>query len=195
MLLNPIRECSTPKAVCPHQHAASIILAEAGEDVRREGLLRTPERFAKAMKAITEGYHMTLDEVVGQGVFEAEGRGLVSVKDIEFYSMCEHHMLPFWGKVSVSYYPSEKIIGLSKVPRIVELFSRRFQVQERITQQVAQAIQQALDPRAVFVRVQAAHLCMMMRGIEKQHSSTVTETMIGVDNLSADEKSRLFSSI
>jgi GTP cyclohydrolase I len=179
----------------PLEHAARQILRSSGEDLDREGLLRTPERFKRAMMDLTEGYRLEPREVIGEGAFEAEGSGLVSVREVEFYSLCEHHMLPFWGKASVAYYPRSRILGLSKVPRLVDLFARRFQVQERLTRQVAEALREALDPRAVAVRVEACHLCMMMRGVEKQHSSTITEFQIGVESLSALEQSRLWEAL
>lgn len=175
--------------------AAALILRAAGEDVQREGLGRTPERFRKAMLHLLSGYEGSPREVVGEGVFKAEGTGLVSVKDVEFYSLCEHHMLPFWGKASVGYYPRRKILGLSKIPRLVDLFARRFQVQERLTDQLAQAMVELLSPRAVAVRVSACHLCMMMRGVEKQNSHTVTESSRGLEKLSAGEVERLWKSL
>jgi len=175
--------------------AATLILKAAGEDLHREGLLQTPARFRKAMGELTEGYRLTPADVIGQGVFQAEGRGLVSVREVEFYSLCEHHLLPFWGKASVAYYPNEKIVGLSKIPRILDVFARRFQVQERLTRQIAEALHEALSPRAVAVRIQASHLCMMMRGVEKQKSDTVTEFEIGVNDLTATEQNRLWESL
>jgi GTP cyclohydrolase I len=183
------------RAIAPNEMAASLIIQSAGEDLKREGLLRTPERFSKAVRELTSGYVQSVSEVIGQGVFEAEGQGLVSVKNVEFYSLCEHHLLPFWGKVSVAYYPDQKIVGLSKIPRIVDLFARRFQVQERLTRQVAEALQEAVGPRAVAVRMEAAHLCMMMRGVEKQSSTTMTEFAIGLESLSEMEKDRLWKSL
>ena len=175
--------------------AAALILRASGEDVQREGLERTPERFRKAMLHLLSGYEKSPREVVGEGVFKAEGTGLVSVKEVEFYSLCEHHMLPFWGKASVAYYPRRKILGLSKIPRLVDLFARRFQVQERLTDQLAAAMVDLLNPRAVAVRVSACHLCMMMRGVEKQNSHTVTEASRGLDKLSAGEVERLWKSL
>ncbi|MBC7384991.1 MAG: GTP cyclohydrolase I FolE [Cryobacterium sp.] len=175
--------------------AAELILRSVGEDLEREGLERTPERFAKALREITGGYAVTLEDAIGQGVFPAEGKGLVAVKKIEFYSMCEHHMLPFFGTVSAGYYPSEKILGLSKIPRIIEMFSRRFQVQERMTRQIGDAIFSAVAPRAVAVKVTGCHLCMMMRGVRKQDSETTTEYTRGMENLSADEAARLYMNL
>jgi GTP cyclohydrolase I len=175
--------------------AAELILRSAGEDLTREGLLRTPQRFSKAMRELCSGYGLSLADAVGEGVFDAEGKGLVSVKCVEFYSLCEHHMLPFFGSASVAYYPGTKILGLSKVPRIVDLFSRRFQVQERLTREIAEAIQESISPRAVVVRMTGTHLCMVMRGVKKQDSETTTEFVLGLENLSELEKSRLFGSL
>ena len=175
--------------------AASLIFKSIGEDPTREGLLRTPERYTKAIEQILSGYEMSVDETIGKGVFAAEGAGLVTVQEVEFYSLCEHHMLPFWGTASVAYYPSQKIVGLSKIPRLIEIFSRRLQVQERLTHQVAEALKELVDPRAVAVRVKASHLCMMMRGVEKQRSQTVTETVFGLENLAPHEKERIWSAL
>ena len=175
--------------------AGSLILRAAGEDTEREGVRKTPQRFAKAMKHLTSGYAMTASEAVGEGVFDAEGSGLVCVRNVEFYSLCEHHMLPFWGKASVAYYPNKKILGLSKIPRIVEVFARRFQVQERLTREVTQAVQELIEPRAVATRVKACHLCMMMRGVEKQQSDTVTEYSNGLETLSDSEQKRLWAAL
>ena len=155
-------------------------LALLGEDPEREGLRRTPERVARSLAALTGGYAMEVADVVGQGVFEEASDQMVMVRDIEMYSLCEHHLLPFFGKVHVAYVPDGKIIGLSKLPRIVDVFARRLQVQERLTQQIADAICEVLQPRGVGVVIEAAHLCMMMRGVEKQNSSTLTSALRGV---------------
>jgi GTP cyclohydrolase I len=155
-------------------------LALLGEDPEREGLQRTPERVAKSLAWLTSGYAMEVGDVVGEGVFAEAHDNMVMVRDIEMYSLCEHHLLPFFGKVHVAYVPDGKIIGLSKLPRIVEVFARRLQVQERLTQQVADAVCEVLQPRGVGVVIEASHLCMMMRGVEKQNSSTITSALRGV---------------
>ncbi|MBI1380573.1 MAG: GTP cyclohydrolase I FolE [Planctomycetaceae bacterium] len=155
------------------------LLENLGEDPTREGLVRTPLRVAKSLAELTAGRNQTVEEVVGQGVFEEDCSEMVLVKDIEFYSLCEHHMLPFFGKAHVAYIPNGRIIGLSKLPRIVDLFARRLQVQERMTQQIAQAIWDVLQPKGVGVVTDAAHLCMMMRGVQKQNSSTMTSCLLG----------------
>lgn len=175
--------------------AAQLILRQVGEDEKREGLVETPRRFAKALGEICSGYRKTLAEVIGQGVFKAEGNGLVAVQNVEFFSLCEHHMLPFWGQVSVAYYPDRQILGLSKVARVVELFARRLQVQERLTREVATGIAEAVSPRAVGVRIKAAHTCMMMRGVQKQKSETVSEYFHKLESLSESERVRLFKSL
>ena len=155
------------------------LLAELGEDPAREGLARTPARFEAALRFLTSGYHMDLKRIVNHALFKVKYDEMVIVKDIEFFSLCEHHLLPFFGKIHVAYLPKEKVIGLSKIPRIVDMFARRLQVQERLTQQVAEAIQQVLEPKGVGVVCEARHFCMMMRGVEKQHSGTVTSAMLG----------------
>jgi GTP cyclohydrolase I len=155
------------------------VLEMLGEDPSREGLVRTPERYEKAMRYLTSGYSTNLDEIVNGALFTAKVDSMVMVKDIEFFSMCEHHMLPFFGKMHVAYLPKDKVIGLSKIPRIIDMFARRLQLQERLTQQVAEAVVEAMGPRGVGVLCEARHLCMMMRGVEKQHSGTVTSTMLG----------------
>ena len=156
------------------------MLVELGENPERDGLVKTPERVEKSLRWLTRGYGMSVSEVIGDAVFEEDHHNMVLVKDIEMYSMCEHHMLPFFGKVHIAYIPDGKIVGLSKLPRVVEVFARRLQVQERLTEQVASAIQDVLRPQGVGVVIEAAHLCMMMRGVEKQNSKTVTSAMKGV---------------
>jgi GTP cyclohydrolase IA len=155
------------------------VLGALGEDPSREGLLQTPERYEKAMRFLTRGYGESLEQIVNGAVFSVKCDEMVIVKDIEFFSMCEHHLLPFFGKIHVAYLPKDKVIGLSKIPRIVNMFARRMQLQERLTQQVAEAVSSAISPRGVAVLVEARHFCMMMRGVEKQHSGTVTSTMLG----------------
>jgi len=155
------------------------ILELVGEDPSREGLVRTPERYDKALRFLTSGYSTSLEEIVNEAIFSVKVDEMVMVKDIEFFSMCEHHLLPFFGKVHVAYLPKDKVIGLSKIPRIVNMFARRLQLQERMTQQIAEAVETAIAPRGVGVLVEAQHFCMMMRGVEKQHSGTVTSNMLG----------------
>jgi GTP cyclohydrolase I len=156
------------------------LIARLGEDPNRDGLLKTPERTEQAMSFLTKGYQEDADKILRGALFEVDYDEMVIVRDIEVFSLCEHHMLPFFGKVHVAYIPKGKVIGLSKIPRLVEVFARRLQVQERLTRQIADAIQDAIDPQGVGVVIEARHLCMMMRGVEKQHSSTVTSAMVGV---------------
>ncbi len=155
------------------------ILAALGEDPRREGLSRTPERVDQALKFLTSGYRMDVQKIVNNALYEVQYDEMVVVRDIEFFSLCEHHLLPFFGKIHVAYLPRKKVIGLSKIPRIVDAFARRLQLQERLTQQVAQTIQEAIDPVGVGVICEARHFCMMMRGVEKQHSGATTSAMLG----------------
>ena len=155
------------------------ILSKLGEQPAREGLLRTPLRVAKALEFLTSGYSTTIDEVVNNAIFESDADEMVLVKDVEFYSLCEHHMLPFFGKAHVAYMPNKKIIGLSKIARIVDVFARRLQVQERLTNQIADAIEEILDPHGVAVVMEGSHFCMLMRGVQKQGSSMVTSAMLG----------------
>tara|TARA_B100000686_G_C16564071_1_gene849356 strand:- start:36 stop:878 length:843 start_codon:yes stop_codon:yes gene_type:complete len=171
-------------------------LEELGEDVNREGLLKTPLRVAKALDYLTSGYEKTVEEVINNAVFDSAGaEGMITVKHIEFYSMCEHHMLPFFGHISVAYLPKEKIIGLSKIARISEIFSRRLQVQERLTNQIANAIEKALDPYGVAVIIEGKHLCMMMRGVQKQESSMTTSAMRGTFQNNARTRSEFLDLI
>jgi GTP cyclohydrolase I len=155
-------------------------LALLGEDPSREGLLSTPARVAKSMAWLTRGYDLTVEDAIGDAIFEEGHHNMVLVKDIEMYSLCEHHMLPFFGKVHIAYIPDGRIVGLSKLPRIVEIFARRLQVQERLTEQIGTALMDVLRPLGVGVVIEAAHLCMMMRGVEKQNSKTITSVMKGV---------------
>jgi GTP cyclohydrolase I len=171
--------------VAPNRRERSIedLVAEMlpllGEDPGREGLQRTPGRVAKAMEFLTSGYRADIAKIVNEALYSVKYDEMVIVKDIEFFSLCEHHLLPFFGKMHVAYLPKDKVIGLSKLPRIVDAFARRLQIQERLTQQVAQTIQDAIDPVGVGVICEARHLCMMMRGVEKQHSGAVTSAMLG----------------
>lgn len=156
------------------------MLALLGEDPERQGLLKTPERVAKSLSWLTRGYEMDVHEVVGDAVFEEVHTSMVMVRDIELYSLCEHHLLPFFGKAHIAYIPDNRIVGLSKLPRLVEVFARRLQVQERLTEEIAQAVQDVLQPKGVGVVIEAYHLCMMMRGVQKQNSQTVTSAVRGI---------------
>jgi GTP cyclohydrolase I len=156
------------------------ILVRIGEDPTRDGLIRTPERMEKSMAFLTRGYKMDVTDVLHEALFDVDYDEMVIVKDVEFFSMCEHHLLPFFGKAHVAYVPNGKVIGLSKIPRLVDVFARRLQVQERLTRQIGEAITEAINPQGVAVILEAQHLCMMMRGVEKQHSLTVTSAMLGV---------------
>lgn len=170
------------------------ILRRLGEDPAREGLLKTPDRVEKSQKWLTRGYGLSVEQVIGDAIFDEDHHNMVVVKDIEMYSMCEHHMLPFFGKVHIAYIPNGKIVGLSKLPRIVEVFARRLQVQERLTDQIAEAVWSVLEPQGVGVVCEAYHLCMMMRGVEKQNSKTITSAMRGIflkDHRTRDEFLRL----
>jgi GTP cyclohydrolase I len=164
------------------------LLENLGEDPTREGLLRTPERVERSFQELTQGYSQSVEDAVRSGVFEEDCSEMVLVKDIEFYSLCEHHMLPFYGRVHVGYIPNGRIIGLSKIPRIIDVFARRLQVQERMTVQIAEALQEALEPKGVGVVADARHLCMMMRGVQKQNSSAMTSALRGV--FQTDSKTR-----
>jgi len=156
------------------------LLVRIGEDPTRDGLLNTPERMEKSMAFLTRGYTMDIKTVLHEALFDVDYDEMVIVRDVEFFSMCEHHLLPFFGKAHIAYVPNGKVIGLSKIPRLVDVFARRLQVQERLTTEVADAITDAIDPQGVAVIMEAQHLCMMMRGVEKQHSATVTSAMRGV---------------
>ena len=156
------------------------LLVRIGEDPTRDGLLDTPDRMGKSMAFLTRGYAMDVNAVLHRALFDVDYDEMVIVKDIEFFSMCEHHLLPFFGKAHIAYVPNGKVIGLSKIPRVVDVFARRLQVQERLTTQIADAISDAIAPQGVAVILEAQHLCMMMRGVEKQHSATVTSAMLGV---------------
>ncbi len=180
-----------PELDAPQAANADLVrslLANLGEDPAREGLLKTPDRVAKSLAFLTSGYRKDLGEVLNEAVFHEGGDEMVVVRDVELYSMCEHHMLPFFGKAHVAYIPDGKIIGLSKIPRLVDVFARRLQVQERLTVQVANALQEALTPKGVAVVIEAKHLCMMMRGVEKQNSFASTSCMLG--HFKSDPKTR-----
>jgi GTP cyclohydrolase IA len=181
-LLRPLESADDAWNSAPGEDYAAHVraqLALLGEEPRREGLIKTPDRVAAAMAWLTRGYDQTAAEVVGDALFTEDHENMVVVRDIEFYSLCEHHLLPFFGTCHVAYIPNGKVVGLSKLPRIVEVFARRLQVQERLTDQVAGAIESVLQPRGVGVVVEASHLCMMMRGVEKQGSKTITSAVRG----------------
>jgi len=169
-----------PAGAAEYRRLVREQLRLVGEDPDRGGLLRTPERVEKAMRWLTRGYELSVEDVIRGAIFDENHHNMVIVKDIEMYSLCEHHLLPFYGKVHVAYIPNGRIVGLSKLPRVVEVFARRLQVQERMTEQIASAIMDVLEPEGVGVVIEAAHLCMMMRGVEKQNSKTITSAMKGV---------------
>ena len=177
----PVHEASDAEGLSEFstQQIYRDLLSRIGEDPNRDGLASTPERVEKAMAFLTKGYNEDPSKILRGALFDEDYDEMVIVKDIEMFSLCEHHMLPFFGKVHVAYIPKGKVIGLSKIPRLVEVFARRLQIQERLTRQIADAIQEAIAPQGVGVVIEARHLCMMMRGIEKQHSSTVTSAMLG----------------
>ena len=155
------------------------LLEEIGEDPSREGLLKTPSRVAKAWSFFSRGYNQDLDEIINNAVFNEDATDMVVVRDVEFFSLCEHHLIPFFGRAHVAYLPNGKVIGLSKIPRIIDMFSRRLQVQERLTRQIAETVKEILDPIGVAVIMEGQHMCMQMRGVEKQNSLTTTSSMLG----------------
>ena len=171
------------------------LLEIIGEDSQREGLVKTPERVAKAWEYFSEGYRANLDEIINDAIFHEDCSEMVVVRDIEFFSMCEHHMIPFFGRAHVGYLPNKKVIGLSKIPRIVDMFSRRLQLQERLTSQVANTLNEVLDPVGVAVVIEGRHLCMQMRGVEKQNSYASTSAMLGQFRESAETRSEFLSII
>ena len=178
----------------PFAEKVREMLAALGENPGREGLLKTPERVEKSLRFLTQGYGMTVEEVIGDAVFEETHQSMIMVRDIELYSLCEHHLLPFFGRTHVAYIPDGKILGLSKVARVVDVFARRLQVQERLTDQIADAVMEVLHPTGVGVVIEAAHFCMMMRGVQKQNSRTVTSALRGIfrdDKKTRDEFLRL----
>jgi GTP cyclohydrolase I len=182
----------------PYPDLVAEMIRRLGDDPERPGMLKTPERVAEAMAFLTKGYAESPEAVLGDALFEEVHRNMVLVKDIEVYSLCEHHLLPFFGKAHVAYVPNGRIVGLSKIARLVEVFARRFQVQERLTEQIAQALWDTVEPEGVAVVIEAYHLCMMMRGVEKQNSKTITSAMRGVfldDQRTRDEFLRLSTSI
>ncbi len=178
----PEAESSEVTTITPNPNLEQIyaqLLSHIGEDPARQGLQKTPQRASEAFQFLTQGYNQTIDEVLNDAIFDEEYDEMVIVKNIEFYSACEHHLLPFLGKCHVGYIPQKKIIGLSKIPRIVDMFSRRLQVQERLTRQVALAIEEALNPLGVGVVIEAQHMCVMCRGVQKQHPIMMTNVMLG----------------
>ena len=189
---------STDLSEVSFEELVAEIIRRLGDDPEREGMARTPERVRQSLEFLTQGYHQTAQDAVGDALFEECHRNMVLVKDIELYSMCEHHLLPFFGKAHVAYIPGARIMGLSKTARLVEVFSRRFQVQERLTEQIAQAVWDTIQPEGVAVVVEAYHLCMMMRGVQKQNSKTITSAMRGTfleDSRTRDEFLRLTTSV
>ena len=175
----PVRIIRSQPAEQPVAPLIRELLERLGEDPQRDGLDRTPERVGEALRFLTSGYEMDVHRIVNGALYEVKYDEMVVVKDIEFFSLCEHHMLPFFGRMHVAYLPKGRVIGLSKIPRIVDMFARRLQIQERITQDVAQTIHDAIEPQGVGVVCEARHFCMMMRGVEKQHSSAITSVMLG----------------
>jgi len=173
----------------------SQLIQSVGEDIEREGLVDTPKRAAAAFRFLNNGYHKSLDNILNGAIFEADSEDMVIVKDIELYSLCEHHLLPFIGKCHVAYLPRGRVLGLSKVARIVDMYARRLQIQERLTKQIADAVQTAVDPRGVAVVIEAKHLCMMMRGVEKQNSVMTTSSMLGFFRQSISTRSEFLSLI
>jgi len=179
-------------AIAPH---IEEVIRALGEDPERDGLANTPERVEKALRYLTSGYSADLSQIVNGALFDVNYDEVVIVRDIEFFSLCEHHLLPFFGKMHVAYLPNNKVIGLSKIPRLVDVFARRLQIQERLTQQVAETIQRLIEPKGVAVVCEARHFCMMMRGVEKQHSGAVTSAMLGAFRNNKETRNELLSLI
>lgn len=177
------------------EKAFKQILVQVGEDITREGLVKTPQRAAEAFEYLTHGYSLKVEDVINDAMFDSDNDEMVIVKDIELYSLCEHHMLPFFGKCHVGYIPKGRIVGLSKIARIVDIFARRLQVQENLTYQIAQSLMQHIQPRGVGVVIEARHMCMMMRGVEKQNSVMKTSAMLGVFRSSVNTRSEFLSLI
>jgi GTP cyclohydrolase I len=186
---------STTLTSASYEELVREMLIRLGEDPGREGLVRTPERVAKAYRYLTRGYQENPETLLKGALFTVSYDEMVIVKDVEMFSLCEHHMLPFFGKVHVAYIPNGKVIGLSKIPRLIELFSRRLQIQERLTTQIAETIQKVIEPQGVGVVIEARHLCMMMRGVEKQHSAAVTSSMLGCFRNEEETRSEFLSLI
>ena len=184
----PLREASL-------REIYAEVLTRIGEDPARDGLVNTPKRVEESLHFLTRGYLQTVEEVIHGALFDVDYDEMVIVKDIEFYSQCEHHLLPFFGRAHVAYIPQGKVIGLSKIPRVVDVFARRLQVQERLTREIAEAIEDAIHPQGVAVILEAQHLCMMMRGVEKQSSQTITSAMLGVFKTQIQTRSELMSLI
>ena len=175
----PLAPVSSGEARSAFETLVREMLVQLGEDPVREGLRQTPARVEASLKWLTRGYHMSVPDVIGDALYRERHENLVCVRDIEIYSLCEHHLLPFFGKAHVAYLPDGRLVGLSKIPRVIEVFARRLQVQERLTDQVADALMEVLEPRGVGVVIEAYHLCMMMRGVEKQNSRAVTSSLLG----------------
>ena len=188
-------DLSTTLTSATYEDLVREMIVRLGEDPEREGLARTPERVAKAMQFLVKGYKDDPEALLRKALFTVTYDEMVIVKDVEMFSLCEHHLLPFFGKVHVAYIPNGKVIGLSKIPRLIEAFSRRLQIQERMTTQIAEAIQNAIEPQGVGVVIEARHLCMMMRGIEKQHSAAVTSSMLGCFRNEEETRSEFLSLI
>ena len=185
-----IKAKASPGAIAPHIRE---VVRALGEDLQRDGLAHTPERVEKALRYLTSGYSADLAQIVNGALFDVDYDEMVIVRDIEFFSMCEHHMLPFFGKMHVAYLPDKKVIGLSKIPRIVDVFARRLQIQERLTQQIAETIRDLITPKGVAVICEARHFCMMMRGVEKQHSGAITSAMLGAFRDNQETRNELLS--
>ena len=190
--IGKIARCGAARVASMEQSFLALLEA-IGEDPKREGLLRTPGRAARAFEFLTAGYRQTLDELVNNALFDSEASEIILVKDIELYSLCEHHLIPFIGKAHVAYIPNGKVVGLSKTARIVDMFARRLQIQENLTMQIADALMKALNPRGVGVVIEAKHLCMMMRGVEKQNSAMKTSCLLGVFKEDARTRSEFLS--
>jgi GTP cyclohydrolase I len=197
----PKKQRAVVKVISPKREDKPIaplirgVLEALGQDPERDGLQRTPDRVEKALRFLTNGYTADVEAIVNGAIYEVKYDEMVIVKDIEFFSMCEHHMLPFYGKVHIAYLARNKVIGLSKLPRLVDVFARRLQIQERMTQQIAETIQELLDPVGVGVIAEAQHFCMMMRGVEKQHSGTVTSAMLGAFRTNKETRDEFLSLI